>query len=287
MAQSPAHSWGQIVGDVIEGAVRARLSEVADQYGLYLDFQGDRPARPGKKVTWHDDLGNSHDLDYVIERGGATDALGEPVAFVEVAWRRYTKHSRNKAQEIQGAVLPVAERFRHVKPFLGAVVAGEFTEGALRQLQSVGFAVLHLPYRDIVEAFDAVGIDAGYEEGTPDSMMRAKLAAWRALDSDAAAVVGQALFERSDEDVKAFHRKLEESLGRRAVSIRVLPLYGEPRSFAYLKDAIEFVTTVPGSEESSSFVRVEVVVEFSNGDRIEGQFGDGGHAESFLRNVVG
>jgi len=78
--------------------------------------------------------------------------MGTPAAFIEVAWRRYTKHSRNKAQEIQGAILPLAEKFRWSNPFLGAVLAGVFTDGSLEQLRSLGFHVLYFPYETLVTA---------------------------------------------------------------------------------------------------------------------------------------
>src|SRR5947209_19932574 len=108
MAQSYAHKFGQIIGGVLESAVEPMLRDLAKKHGLYLDVKGKRKARKGrKKITWLDLYGNSHDLDFVIERGGSDTTNGKPVAFVEAAWRRYTKHSRNKAQEIQGAIMPL------------------------------------------------------------------------------------------------------------------------------------------------------------------------------------
>ena len=78
------------------------LKTIADKHGLYLDHKHLRPARGKKrKVCWEDDKGNCHDLDYVLEYGGSEDQIGTPKAFIETAWRRYTKHSRNKAQEMQ------------------------------------------------------------------------------------------------------------------------------------------------------------------------------------------
>src|SRR3972149_4853370 len=118
MAESPAHKFGQVIGGVLESGIRPQLEEFCHQQGLYLDHQHkDRPARRGRKVTWADDYGNAHDLDFVIEREGTDQTIGQPVAFIEVAWRRYTKHSRNKAQEIQGAILPLAEKYRWNNPF--------------------------------------------------------------------------------------------------------------------------------------------------------------------------
>jgi hypothetical protein len=107
VAVSYAHRWGQIIGDVFQASVHVLLQEVAAEHGLYLDRQGPRKARSGKKLRWQDRYGNYHDLDYVMERGGTDDVRGLPVAFIETAWRRYTKHSKNKAQEIEGALVPL------------------------------------------------------------------------------------------------------------------------------------------------------------------------------------
>src|SRR4051794_37103918 len=102
MAVSLAHKWGQEIGNLFQESLREILQPVADEHGLYLDFQRERKARAGKKVSWRDRYGNAHDLDYVFERGGTETVLGLPAAFIEIAWRRYAKHSRNKAQEVEG-----------------------------------------------------------------------------------------------------------------------------------------------------------------------------------------
>lgn len=93
MAEAAGHKFGQFVGEYCEARVEPLLQEFADRHGLYLDKKGERPARKGKKLTWIDSYGNGHDLDYVLERGGTPDHVGTPVAFIESAWRRYTKHS--------------------------------------------------------------------------------------------------------------------------------------------------------------------------------------------------
>jgi len=119
MASSPSHKFGQIIGDLFEEIVGPQVQDFCNKRGLYLDKKGERgAAHGGRKVSWQDKFGNDHDLDFVIEKGGTKDRQGRPLAFIEAAWRRYTKHSRNKAQEIQGAVLPIAERYEWDKPFL-------------------------------------------------------------------------------------------------------------------------------------------------------------------------
>lgn len=58
MAQSPAHKFGQIIGDAVEAAIEPLLQGFAGKNCLYLDKRGNRPARSGKKVTWKDADGN-------------------------------------------------------------------------------------------------------------------------------------------------------------------------------------------------------------------------------------
>ena len=144
MAKALGHSWGQKLGEVLEAGVVSLLENFAKKHELYLDKTGKRPARPGKRVRWKDVYGNTHSLDCVLERGGSPSKIGAPVAFIETAWRGYTKHSRNKAQEIQGAILPLVSTHRNSAPFMGAILAGVFTEGALQQLKSLGFVVLYI-----------------------------------------------------------------------------------------------------------------------------------------------
>jgi len=111
MAQSPSHRFGQMICNLYEAVTRAGLQAFCAPRGLYLDVPGDRPGvRRGRKIRWTDRYGNEHDLDFVIERGGSAEKKGKPVAFIEAAWRRYTKHSRNKVQEIQGAIFCLLQR---------------------------------------------------------------------------------------------------------------------------------------------------------------------------------
>lgn len=102
MAESPAHKFGQMIGELLETVVLPQLEIFCKNRKLYLDYRKKtRAIRTGKKVTWEDQYGNTHDLDFVIEQDGTDERIGRPLAFIETAWRRYTKHSRNKAQEIR------------------------------------------------------------------------------------------------------------------------------------------------------------------------------------------
>lgn len=270
MAESPAHRFGQVIGELLESVVLPQLEDFCRNQGLYLDHQKrDRLARSGKKVSWTDQYGNAHDLDFVIERDGTDQAIGRPVAFIESAWRRYTKHSRNKAQEIQGAILPLAEKYRWNNPFLGTVLAGVFTEGSLDQLRSLGFHVLYFPYESIVAAFRSEGVHIAFDEGTPDRVFRQTTARIENTPPETMARIRTHLVAANQAAIDGFFTALRRRLGRHVTRVVVVPLYGRVNEFATIEDALRFLDAHTIHEGSGEFRKYEIRVEFSNGDKVE------------------
>lgn len=286
MAESPAHKFGQLIGGLLESVVRPQLEAYCQQHGLYLDHQDRvRPARPGRKVAWQDQYGNTHDLDFVIERHGTDEVIGQPLAFIEVAWRRYTKHSRNKAQEIQGAILPLAEKFRWNSPYLGTVLAGVFTEGSLEQLKSHGFHVLYFPYETLVAAFEAEGIDIRFDEDTPDETFRACADRIEHTPPEVMSRVKGRLVEANQGPINDFFAALNYRLGRNIMRVLMIPLYGRVNQFATIADALRFLDQHSIYEGSGEFRKYEVQIEFSNGDKVQGSFDSKFGAREFLELV--
>ncbi|MCB1397592.1 MAG: hypothetical protein KDJ98_16850 [Rhodobacteraceae bacterium] len=288
MAESPSHKFGQIVGNQLEEIMKPVLQDFCDSRGLYLDVQGKRSGvRKGKKVTWLDRYGNSHDLDFVIEKGGTPSQKGRPVAFIEAAWRRYTKHSRNKAQEIQGAILPIAEEYQWDRPFLGAVLAGVFTQGSLDQLASVGFKVLYFPYDSVVAAFGNIGIDVRFDETTPDEDFANCVAAIEALDDSAHDRIKQYLIEANGDLFQSFLKELERVLDRMIERLIVVPLFGDEHEFHTIESAASYIDGFAEGENGGEFRKYEIIAKFSNGDSIEASFRDKVEARKFLRYLCG
>jgi hypothetical protein len=283
MAIAPAHQFGQIIGDILETAVTPLLTEFAEQHGLYLDKKGERPCRAGKKCSWLDVNGNTHDLDYVLERGGTPREKGMPAAFIETAWRRYTKHSRNKAQEIQGAIIPLVETYRNAAPFQGAILAGEFTAGALTQLRSLGFTLLYFPYETVISVFKRFKIDARYDEGTSDSDLKKKVNSLKGLSNLRKRRLAKALLDENREGVATFIASLTAAVSRQIERIVVLPLHGIARDLNTIEEAIRFVENYAEGVKVEPFVRYEIQVRYNNGNLVEGTFRDKKSAIDFLR----
>ena len=285
MAQSPAHRLGQIVGDALEAAIQEPLRAIAKEFGMYLDYKHARPVRQGKKkVTWKDSRGNTHDLDYVLEEGGSEKVQGRPRAFVETAWRRYTKHSRNKAQEIQSAILPLAETYRDCRPFLGVVLAGVFTEGSLAQFRSHDFHVAYCPYESIMRAFASEGIDVSSEEDTSEAELQRKVDAFDRLTRRRRNRIAEEVRRLHNIQFNFFFNALRLCLGRCVENVFVLTLSGDSCQFRSIEDAVRFVSEHDPSVPVSGFVRYELNIRYSNGDEVRGAFREKDRAIEFLRS---
>ncbi len=287
MAESFSHKWGQTIGNLIQEFIRETLQQIADEHGFYLDYQKKRKARNSKKVTWQDRYGNFHDLDYVLERGGTENIRGLPVAFIETAWRRYTKHSRNKAQEIEGALIPLADTYSHLNPFLGVVLAGIFTQGAIDQLESKGFKILYIKYDKIVQAFTTVGIDASFDEKTLETNFENKISQWNSLSIQQINNIKNQLVNIERSNIDNFINTLQHSFARQVQGVTVIILHGLSQQIANVEDAIGYIQNYQDNLSAiAPVLRYEINILYNNGDIIKAIFQSKVEAIKFLRTFV-
>jgi hypothetical protein len=282
MAESLSHKFGQIIGELLELAIQPHLEKFARKNKLFLDKKGERKARTGKKVSWTDGKNNKHDLDFVLERNGTANKTGVPVAFIECAWRRYTKHSRNKAQEIQGAIIPLTEKYKSASPFVGVVLAGEFTGGSLTQLKSLGFGVLHFPYETVVKAFHKFGINATSDESTEEKEFRKKIDSWNRLPNKAD--VAKELLKLNKKNVEEFFSSLYESASRFIERIIVLPLHGQEAISNSITEAIDFLKKYSEDKPKLPIAKYEIIIRYNTGEKIEASFNDNKATIKFLES---
>lgn len=276
MAISPSHKLGQIVGYAMEEAFYEMLLPLAGEFSLYVDRQGPRsPARKGKFVTWVDDNKNKHNLDFVLERGGSVGVVGAPVAFIESAWRRYTKHSVNKAGEIANALVPLRRTYVASRPFLGALVAGEWTQGGITQMESQAINVLHLPMSTIIEAFATEDIDVYFAEDTEADYMHAQVGAWNALGEKGQKRVISALRAKAADHFSEYMKKLRDHLSRKVESVLILSLHGKMQKVSSVPEALSLLSAMQVEEPrfaEMGLIRIEVQVRYSNQDKIDASF---------------
>lgn len=169
---SAGHKLGQLVGDWFEQYfVRPMLDEVAGRLKLYLDHRfRSRPAR-GDKLIWRDEEGNAVDYDFVLELNGTEASLGIPVAFLESFWRRGKRHSKDKARDDSGKLMPMRDVYPTAR-FLGIIAGGDFTAPARELIRSRGIDLFYVPKDKIVATFDALGLRMDYPDRSTEEVKR-------------------------------------------------------------------------------------------------------------------
>ena len=286
MAISQSHILGEFIGSFFEDLMKKPVREFAQKHGLYFDTVGQRKARGGKKLTWTDVHGSKHNLDFVLEKGGTEEVIGDPVAFIELAWRRYTKHSKNKAQEIAGAVNPICEKYKLSKSFKGAILSGQFTENALNQLKNDDFHVLYIPFEKLVNAFSTFGLDIDFDEDSKEADLKKKYAAVSKRSNKALLEnVREEILSSCDTEIKQFIDELEASYTRKIKSICILPLHGTRTEVVDVEKAIAFINGYTNISVNQKLEYIEVIVTYNNGSIIQCQFRTKAEAVSFLNMI--
>ncbi|MFW2178012.1 MULTISPECIES: hypothetical protein [unclassified Moraxella] len=289
MAVSDSHRLGQLIGVMLEKAIQPKLREILPDNSFYLDtVNTDRNVRGKKrKVSWVDYQGNKHDLDFVIEKNGTLENYGTPKAFIECAWRRYTKHSKNKVQEIQGAILPLAKTYHNENPFLGAILAGDFTEPSLKQLTSSGFKVLYISYNEIVDAYLSIGLDISFDENTNLEDLKIKADNLSNLNGNQLNLVIGKLYSLIEAKLATFLNNLKISLNRFLKRILIQPTYASIIDFTSIEEAKNYLVKYKYdvAPNNLTFEGLFMYIEYSNGDNLKAEFREPTDALNFLENI--
>lgn len=165
---SSGHKLGQVVGDWYEEYFAVPLLEdLAQKLNLYLDHRFRKRTCRGSKILWKDSQGNSVDYDFALEIGGTDDKKGVPVAFFETFWRRGARHSKDKARDDSGKLMPAKESFPTAR-VIGIISAGDFTEPARELVLSRGIDLFYVDKSKIIEAWAKHDIEIDYDDSLPE-----------------------------------------------------------------------------------------------------------------------
>lgn len=288
MAESNAHKFGQLIGNFLEASIVGTLEKISKTHDLYLDKKGPRPARHGLKLSWTDLNDNKHDLDFVLESKGTAKTLGNPVGFIEIAWRRYTKHSRNKAQEIQGALQPLKQKYLLHTPLLGVVLAGKWTEGALKQLRSLGFKILLFDYDKLVQTFNSLNIDISFTETTSEAVLKRKLANLeKVLKSDK--TMNQLIKQINSDfkvEIETFSNELNRHFSKKIQRITIRTFFSNEIIVTSVQDAINSIKFIEKTDtEGLEFTHFELEIIYSNQTKINATFLEKEEINDFLNSI--
>ena len=179
--------------------------------------------------------------------------------------------------------MPLAETYQDSHPFLGVVLAGEFTEPSLEQFKSNRFNLIYCSYETMLQAFASEGLDVASEEDTSDGALQDKVVAFERLNQSQREQISAQIREVHSEQFRNFFNSLRNSLRRRVEYILVLPLYGSQHRFDTIDDAVQYISSHESAKPPLEFVKYELNVRYSNGDEIRGIFHDKEQGIEFLR----
>lgn len=201
-----------------------------------------------------------------------------------MAWRRYVKHSKNKVQEIAGAILPLVRTYANNMPFYAAVLAGEFTENSLVQLRSQGFFVLHFNYAEICGLFDTVGMSIRWEESTSDAELQRIADEFRTLTPSVEKRLLDTFYSKYAPQLNKLAQALMSSLSVTISQVVVIPLHGVAHALTSIAEAMSYVRSYDETcNQRMPVLRYEITVRYSNGDENTMKCKDKHKALQFLR----
>ncbi len=285
MADSPSHKLGEYIGDFFEDSIVKYLSDQIPK-DYYLDYRHERIARKGgKEVIGIDKDGNKHKLDIVIERNGSERAKGTIKAFIEMAWRRYKKHSKNKVQEISGAIIPLINTYAREMPFYAAILSGEFTENSIKQLESQGFYVLYFTYEEMCAVFESINVSIHWGEKTSEDYLQGIIDQMPEKNSSNYVALQTAFLTQQHEKLQGLTNALLISLNQKVTEIVVSPLHGTQNILYSINDALTYINTYD-ENNTVPILRYEITVKYNTGVEYTMKCPDKKMAIQFLNGYI-
>lgn len=267
---SSGHKLGQLVGDWFQDDfVSPILSDVAKALDLYLDHRKNNRTVRGEKIIWKDEDGNGVDYDFVLELGGSDTNLGIPVAFFECFWRRGSRHSKDKARDDSGKLMPMRNAYPTAR-FLGIVGSGDFTNPARELIQSRGIDLFYIPKHKIIESFASLNMVMDYADKA-DEKIKGKLATTFAASLDGSAKTDAAKKLRdlmTNAVISGYIDRVKSTLSALPQEIRIIrQLKSKAVVFDTVDDAYTFLSSndVPEFDFSDPETAYTYEVTYSDG----------------------
>lgn len=272
---SAGHRLGQIVGDWYEQYFALPLlQKIASDLGLYLDSRFTRRSCRKDKILWRDEEGNSVDYDFVMELDGSDNSIGTPVAFFETFWRRGSRHSKDKARDDSGKLLPMKSTYPTAR-VLSIVSAGDFTGPAREFVQSKGVELFYVPKNHIIEAWKAHGVMIDYpDKSTENEKLMLARDAETAISANRNIFCNVANTLKSltgiSSMMKSFEQKITAKLGATPLEYRiVVARQSNPMSFNTHKEVDDFLAQDITCPELP-YIQFSYEVVFGDGDSFHG-----------------
>lgn len=249
---SSGHKLGQLVGDWFEEQVAViLLQSIAEELELYLDHRFKERACRSGKIIWSDLDGNEVDYDFVLEFNGSDSQKGVPLAFFETFWRRGSRHSKDKARDDSGKLMPMRETYPTAR-VLGIISAGDFTRPAQELVRSRGIDLFYIPKSKICESWQNCGVEMDYDDSASEAL-KSSIAdkADKALTpnkkeemyQELVSLVGQSVFD-------SYIQRIIAGVAALPIEYKITPIFiGKEVLFSKHSDARDFLRKTQSSTD--------------------------------------
>jgi hypothetical protein len=270
---SSGHKLGQLVGDWFEEQVAVTLLQtIADELGLYLDHRfRQRKCRAGK-IVWSDLDANDVDYDFVLELGGTDSKKGVPLAFFETFWRRGARHSKDKARDDSGKLMPMRETYPTAR-VLGIISAGDFTKPAQELVRSRAIDLFYIPKAKICESWQNCDVEMDYSDSASEEV-KSKIAneADKKLTNKKKESIYQQLVKSLGKSVfDSYVQRIVAGIAAVPIEYHITPIFiGKKAVFNNYADAERFLKKKhSGTDFKSAMSLYRYGVIFSDGNLFE------------------
>lgn len=268
---SAGHRLGQLIGNWFEEFfVLPLLTKVSKELNLFVDNRFvERPIR-GNKIIWPDVDGNQVDYDFVLELNGTANRLGIPVAFIETFWRRGSRHSKDKARDDSGKLIPMRKTYPTAR-FLGIVSAGDFTRPARELVRSREISLFYVPKQKIIKAFEEHQLIMDYPDRTNEQQKQKIASEFEAnFSTEKKQAVANSLIELIGQaTVESYIAGVRSQLSALPQEIRfILRQDSAPVIFDSLDEAAEFVKSPQFSVDTQKASYIYQIT-YSDGSEFE------------------
>lgn len=272
---SSGHKLGQQVGDWFEEHIALKLlDQIATHLDLYLDHRFRSRTCRGDKIIWMDQDGNAVDYDFVLELYGTDEKKGIPIAFFETFWRRGTRHSKDKARDDSGKLIPMRASYPTTR-LLGILSAGDFTKPAQELVKTRNIDLFYIPKEQICQAWRKHNIEIDYPDNANEQLKQQMAQKANLLLQQTGikqSIAAQLIKDLGEAVFTSYTRRIIASISAIPISYRVTNIYRSASvSFTQYTEVTNYMTTHAIQQENYAAMKHQISYEaiYSDGEIFE------------------
>ena len=128
-------------------------------------------------------------------------------------------------------------------------------------------------------------MDIAFGEQTPHEKYEEANARLAAITPADKLAIRHALMQQCERETETFMSRLKMVLDRIVKRIVLIPLFGNAHEYSGVEDAVAGLDGIDKLVATGELCKIEVIVDYSNGDTIRASFGSSKNVSDFLRGL--